>query len=271
MAALAEVTAVLEAIAPLRLAADWDAVGLLIGSRRATIDRVMTCLTLTEAVAREAVRDRVDMIVSHHPLPFRPVGRITDDSATGRVLLDLLGNGIAVWSSHTAWDSAAGGINDQLAEFMQLTNVVPLGPDAIDPTVGVGRVGEAPAGMTVADLARSLMKSLAAADASVTIAGCQIAGEATRPAGRVGIICGSGGEMVGAAQAAGCTTFLTGEIKLHDALAATAAGVSVIAVGHHASERFSMKVLARRLAESIPGSTCFSSRADVDPLGWIPA
>lgn len=271
MTTLAEVTAALEQIAPLRLAADWDAVGLLVGSRRATISRVMTCLTLSEAVAREAVQHGVDMIVSHHPLPFRPVGRITDDSATGRVLLGLLGSGIAVWSSHTAWDSAEGGINHQLAEFMHLTNVVPLEPDAVEPTVGVGRAGDAPAGITVADLARGLMRSLATADASVTIAGCHVAGDTTRLAGRVGIICGSGGEMVAAMQAAGCTTLVTGEIKLHDALAATAAGMSVITVGHHASERFSMGVLARRLAESIPGLTCFSSRADVDPLGWIAA
>lgn len=270
MAVLAEVIAALEQIAPLRLAADWDAVGLLVGTRRVTIGHVMTCLTLTETVVREAVQRDVGMIVSHHPLPFRPVGRITDDSATGRVLLDLLGGGIAVWSSHTAWDSAAGGINAQLAHFMRLAHVVPLEPDPIDPTVGVGRVGDAPAGITVADLARSLMQSLATADASVTIAGCQIAGEATCPAGRVGIICGSGGEMVAAAQAAGCSTLVTGEIKLHDALAATAAGVSVIAVGHHASERFSMGVLARRLAESLPGLTCFASSTDVDPLVWTP-
>jgi dinuclear metal center YbgI/SA1388 family protein len=271
MAALADIVASLERIAPLRLAADWDVVGLLVGSRRENIGRVMTCLTLTAAVAREAVQDGVDMIVSHHPLPFRPVGRITDDSATGRVLLDLLGSGIAVWSSHTAWDSAAGGINDQLAELMLLDHVMPLEPDTVEPTMGVGRAGAAPAGSTVADLARNLMKSLAAADASVSIAGCQIAGDTTRLAGRVGIICGSGGEMVAAARGAGCTTVVTGEIKLHDALAATAAEVSVIAVGHHASERFSMGVLARRLAESVPGLTCFASRADVDPLAWFPA
>jgi dinuclear metal center YbgI/SA1388 family protein len=271
MAALAEVIAALEAIAPLRLAADWDVVGLLVGSRRASIDRVMTCLTLTEAVAREAAQRGVDMIVSHHPLPFRPVGRITDDSTTGRVLLDLLGGGIAVWSSHTAWDSAAGGINHQLAEFMRLTNMVPLVPDPTDPSVGVGRAGQAPAGVTVADLARGLMKSLRAADTSVTVTGCHIVGEATRPAGRVGIVCGSGGEMVPALRGTVCTTLATGEIKLHDALAATAAGVSVIAVGHHASERFSMGVLSRRLAESLPGLTCFTSSADVDPLVWIPA
>lgn len=271
MAALADVIAALEQMAPLRLAAAWDAVGLLVGTRRTTIDRVMTCLTLTEPVAREAVQRGVDMVVSHHPLPFRPVGRITDESATGRVLLDLLGSGIAVWSSHTAWDSAAGGINDQLAALMQLAHVVPIEPDSIEPTVGVGRAGDPPAGMTVADLARGLMTSLAAADTSVAVTGCHVVGEAVRPAGRVGIVCGSGGEMVPALRGTGCTTLVTGEIRLHDALAATAAGVSVIAVGHHASERFSMGVLARRLAECLPGLACFTSSSDGDPLVWLPA
>ena len=85
MASLAQVIAELERIAPLRLAADWDSVGLLVGTRRDSIDRVMTCLTLTPEVAREAVRERADMVVTHHPLPFRPVGRITDGSSTGKI------------------------------------------------------------------------------------------------------------------------------------------------------------------------------------------
>ena len=271
MAALADIVAALEGIAPLRLAAEWDSVGLLVGTRRTTIDRVMACLTLTEAVAREAVRQRIDMILAHHPLPFRPVGRITDDSSTGRILLDLLGGGIAVWSSHTAWDSAAGGINDQLARMMQLDHAVPLQPDPSEPTVGIGRAGDAAAGVTVGGLATRLMNALGASDRSVAIAGCQVAGDVDRPAGRVGIVCGSGGELVPVAAAAGCTTFVTGEIRLHDAIAATAAGLSVIAVGHHASERFSMAGLAGRLADAVPGLSCEVSRADVDPLAWITA
>lgn len=271
MAVIADVIAGLERIAPLRLAADWDSVGLLVGSRRATIDRVMTCLTLTAQVAREAVREGAHMVVTHHPLPFRPIGRITDDSATGQVLLDLLAAGIAVWSSHTAWDSAAGGINDQLAGLMGLDRIAPIEPDAVEPTVGFGRAGNAPVGMTVASLARGLIKALAAADGSVAIPGCQIGGDPDRPAGRVGVVCGSGGELASVVSKAGCTTLVTGEIKLHDTLAATAAGLSVIAVGHHASERFSMSVLAERLAAAVPGLACFASRGDVDPLGWMQA
>ena len=90
MATLNDVTAFLQQIAPLHLAADWDAVGLLVGSRRESCERVMTCLTLTPDVAAEAAREAADLVVTHHPLPFRPVARVTDDTPAGASLLTLL-------------------------------------------------------------------------------------------------------------------------------------------------------------------------------------
>ena len=79
-----DVITALEHLAPLRLAAEWDNVGFLVGTKRPTIQRVMTCLTLTMEIAREAVSQKADLIVTHHPLPFRPVNRITEATATGR-------------------------------------------------------------------------------------------------------------------------------------------------------------------------------------------
>ena len=84
---LPEVTAALEAIAPLRLAAGWDSVGLLVAPRWSDIARVLTCLTLTPEVAAEAVREGANLVVTHHPLPFRPILRLTPETGTGRVLL----------------------------------------------------------------------------------------------------------------------------------------------------------------------------------------
>ena len=262
MPTLAEVTGSLEYIAPLRLAAEWDSVGLLVGTHRPQIARVMTCLSLTPEVAAEAVREQADMVVTHHPLPFRPVPRITADTSTGRVLLELIHAGIAVWSSHTAWDSAAGGINDQLAALLGLDHVAPIEPDAIHHLAGFGRAGTAPAGWSVAQLSSHVASRL-------HVKGVQGVGSPDSPAGRVGIVCGSGGESLAAVKQAGCTTFLTGEIKLHQALEARAMGLAVIAVGHHASERFSMEVLAGRLAEAVPGLSCWASRDEADPLQWL--
>ena len=264
MPSLDDVIAELEQLAPLRLAADWDNVGLLVGTGRTTIDRLMTCLTLTPDVAREAVADGADLVVSPHPLPFRPVGRITAETATGTVLMELLAAGIGVWSGHTAWDSAAAGINALLAEQLGLEHVGPIEPDETSPDTGFGRLGTAPAGRTVGDLASTLTQALGCP-------GCHVVGDAGRSAGRVGIVCGSGGETVAAVAASGCQTLVTGEIKLHNALDAVAHGLAVIAVGHHASERFAIEVLAERMAASLPGLHCWASRRECDPLVWQPA
>ena len=262
MPALATVTAALESIAPLRLAADWDAVGLLMSPRRPALERVMTCLTLTEDVAAEAVRRGADLVVSHHPLTFRPVARLTDESHVGRVLLALAGAGTGVWSPHTAWDSAAGGINDQLAVMLGLAHVAPLEPDAELPLVGFGRAGTAPEAMTVAGMARRV-------GAALRVRHVQLVGAADRPAGRVGIVCGSGGDCIPQVVRGACDTLLTGEITLHQAIEAAAAGLAVVAVGHHASERFSMAVLAERLTAAVPGLECWASEVEQDPLGWL--
>ncbi|MFN5314073.1 MAG: Nif3-like dinuclear metal center hexameric protein, partial [Planctomyces sp.] len=123
MATVAEICGVLRAIAPPDLAESWDNVGLLLGDEGADVGRLMTCLTLTEDVAEEAVSAGVGLVVTHHPLFFRPVKRLTSADAEGRVVLSLLRAGIAVCSAHTSWDSAELGINQQLAELLGLQGI----------------------------------------------------------------------------------------------------------------------------------------------------
>lgn len=116
----------LKTFAPLELAADWDNVGLLLGDCAAPLQSIMTCLTVTPESAREAVAAGVSLVVSHHPILFRPTKRLTTASAEGRMLLDLARAGCAVYSAHTAFDNCAGGINDLLAERLGLREVGPL-------------------------------------------------------------------------------------------------------------------------------------------------
>ncbi len=126
MLTVAAVIEYLERLAPTRLAADWDNVGLLLGDRAAPVSRIMTCLTVTPASAAEAVERQASLIVTHHPILFRAAKRLTADSAEGRMLLDLARASVAVYSPHTALDNAAGGINDLLARKLGLVDVGPL-------------------------------------------------------------------------------------------------------------------------------------------------
>jgi dinuclear metal center YbgI/SA1388 family protein len=123
---VASVVELLERFAPLHLAAEWDNVGLLLGDRAARVQRVMTCLTLTPDVAEEAIESKVRLIVTHHPILFRPLKRLTAAHPEGRMLMALIRAGIAVYSPHTAFDNTTGGINDILARRLALTEVVPL-------------------------------------------------------------------------------------------------------------------------------------------------
>jgi dinuclear metal center YbgI/SA1388 family protein len=126
MLTVATVLDYLERFAPPRLAAGWDNVGLLLGARDAPVQRLMTCLTLTPESADEAVRQQANLVVTHHPILFKAVRRLTTDTPEGRLLLDLARAGVAVYSPHTALDNTTGGINDLLAARLGLAGVGPL-------------------------------------------------------------------------------------------------------------------------------------------------
>lgn len=126
MTTIADVAGFLRRFAPPRLAASWDNVGLLLGDDTASVDRIITCLTVTPESAAEAIDERAQLIVSHHPILFRPTQRLTTATPEGRVLLSLAQANVAVYSPHTAFDNTAGGINDVLARGLQLTDVQPL-------------------------------------------------------------------------------------------------------------------------------------------------
>lgn len=126
MPTVADIAADLEAFAPTATAAEWDNVGLLLGDAATIVSRVLTCLTLTPEVAAEAVAAQAQLIVTHHPILFRGVKRITTATPEGRTLLTLALSGVAVYSPHTAFDNCAGGINDRLAAKLGLTEVRPL-------------------------------------------------------------------------------------------------------------------------------------------------
>ncbi|MBX9654375.1 Nif3-like dinuclear metal center hexameric protein [bacterium] len=112
---------------PRRLAESWDNVGLLLGDESAAVERVMTCLTLTPDVAREAIKEKVDLVISHHPVFFKKIGRLTAEGTEGAAY-QLARAGISLYSPHTSFDSGANGINEQIAQRLDLKNIKPLKP-----------------------------------------------------------------------------------------------------------------------------------------------
>jgi len=262
MVVLQQVCDVLARLCPPELAESWDNVGLLLGDPQIAIARIMTCLTVTDETVAEAVAGQASLVVSHHPLPFRPLARITTATPEGRCLLRLAAAGIGIYSPHTAFDSAAEGINQLWASALKLTEIAPLTiPADAPPTTGTGRCGKVAAGTTLAVLAGQVKQFL-------KIDRVQLVGRPDRVVERVGVACGSAGELHDAARQAQCDCLITGEARFHACLEAQATKLSLILVGHYASERFGVEQLAERLQREFPLMTVWASRDERDPLVW---
>jgi dinuclear metal center YbgI/SA1388 family protein len=258
MPTVAAIAAFLEQLAPFRLAEDWDNVGLLVGHRDRNVAKLMTCLTVTPASAAEAIEAAAELIVTHHPIPFAATKRLTADTTVGRMLLDLIAAGIAVFSAHTAFDSAGEGINQQLAAGLQLRGIAPLVPHAEGQ--GTGRWGWLADPLPLGQLAERLKQFLA-------IERLQMVGDPKQTVRTVAVACGAAGELLDAARQNDCDAMVVGEARFHTCLEAEALGIGLLLPGHFASERFAVECLADVLSQQFPDVRVWPSRREKDPIG----
>ena len=261
MTTLADVITFMEEVAPPRLSEDWDNVGLLVGDRAQSTDSIMTCLTLTPDVAEEAVAERAGVIVSHHPVLFRAVQKLTSESHEGSVLLRLIQQGTAIYSPHTSWDSAPAGINQQLAESLQLNEIRPLRALENEETQGSGRWGSLAETTTLGEFVQVVKQSL-------KIDNIQFVGDPGLKVSRVALACGAAAEFLEDARKSGCEALLTGEARFHDCLAARSHQMGMILPGHYMTERPAMESLAVRLARQFPKLRVWSSHVERDPVQY---
>lgn len=258
---LTQIIEFFDQFAPATLGEDWDNVGLLLGDPQQSVNKVLTCLTLTPDVAAEAIERQVDLIVSHHPILFRAVKRITTDTSDGKMVLDLITANIAVYSPHTRYDSAAGGVNQQLAELFQLSEIDvirPLSSETAD-NFGSGRYGSLPKPQPLVEFVQCVRDRL-------KLAHIQFTGDRTQMVSKVGIACGSAAEFMGDAQKLGCDVLLTGEARFHACLEARSRGMGLVQAGHYGSERPAMENLATILNDTFSDLVVSASAVETDPV-----
>jgi dinuclear metal center YbgI/SA1388 family protein len=265
---IADVVRFLQSLAPLDLAESWDNVGLLWGDPTQRVTRVMTCLTLSQDVADEAANRRAELIVAHHPILFRPVQRLTADTIEGRMLLGLAKQGIAVYSAHTAYDNARDGINHQLAEQLGLQAISVLRPmfaaterDTLSAEpIGSGRFGTLAPPRSLAELIVDLKSRLG-------VEHVDFVGRRETRIERLAIACGSAAEFIDDALQNNCQALLTGEARFHACLEARERGLALILIGHFASERPAMRILAEQIGSRFPALDVWASIVETDPIG----
>jgi dinuclear metal center YbgI/SA1388 family protein len=234
-----DILALINAVAPFETMEEWDNCGLLVGSSRREVSGILFALDVTEPVIDEAVRLGASLIITHHPLMFSPVRRITDEDYEGRLISRMLENRLSMIAAHTNLDRASGGINDVLAAVCGLSDV--SGSDFF-------RAGTLPSPVCARDYADRL--------AGILSTVVRVYGPADRMLNRVGLSSGSGGDSWTEASAAGCDAFVTGEIHHHVALAAADAGLVVFECGHFATEEPGLRALAQALQNSLNTVEC---------------
>ncbi len=259
MTTVSELCDFLDDFAPSNLAESWDNTGLLVGRQSNIVSRAITCLTLTPDVAEEAIKTKCQMIICHHPILFRATKRISDKDAEGRMLLSLIEAEIAVYSPHTAFDSAANGINHQIAAALKLLDVHPIKPDQSVPTTGAGRHGKLPDALPVAEFLSLISNSLNADRLEFC---CPL----NNPVKHIAIACGAAESFMQDAIRLGCDTFVTGEARFHSALAARTEGINLVLTGHYHSERPAVENLALTIADAFPGVIMRPSQVETNPL-----
>jgi dinuclear metal center YbgI/SA1388 family protein len=238
---------ILEDIAPLELAEEWDNPGLLIEPlKNRNIEKVLLTVDLTEDVAREAVQKKAGAVVTYHPLFFGGVHCLDKSNPQARSAMRLIQNNIAVYSPHTALDAAPGGVNDWLAGLFDGTVSV----------CGLVRVVKLNRPISFPMFGKTVRQQLKLKHVQIAPAGKTI---------RTVALCAGAG--ISALKEIKADCWLTGEMKHHDVLAAVQNGTGVILCGHTETERGFLPMFGKRLRRACgPEVQVVISKSDRAPL-----
>lgn len=224
-----EVLAILRQAAPEHYACAWDNVGLLVGSSKKEVKRIYLALDATDEVVEQAVSCGADLLVTHHPLIFSGLKRVTDEDFIGRRVQKLIAHDISYYAMHTSFDVSK--MADLAAE--RLGFVAPQSLEEMfeedGETKGIGKIGNLAQEMTLASCAQFVKKAF-------EIPAVKVFGNPKQKVKRAAVCPGSGKSEIPFALQKGAEVLITGDIDHHDGIDAVAQGLCVIDAGHYGLE-----------------------------------
>ncbi len=248
---MSELIAEIEVIAPRELEEEWDNCGMQINMGNQEIDKVLVALEITKSVIAEATMKGIDFIITHHPLLFRPIDVVDNNSITGNYIIDLIKAGISVYSAHTTFDGAFGGNNEYLADLLGLSRIRRIKNKRRPPNKGDyrefsdGRMGNFSEPITMETACRLVEDALGIKGDLRTV------GDPNKIISTVGLCTGAGGDAMDSAIRNGCDLFITGDVKHHDAQKAREKGICLIDAGHYGTEKIFAENFADKLRKNV--------------------
>ena len=255
MVKLTQITAFLEKLYPFEYAEDFDNIGLLVGRSEKEVSKILLCLDCDKNVVSEAISEGAQLIITHHPVIFTPVKRITDDTDFGKMLVSAMENGISIYSAHTNFDSAEGGLTDTVAKKLGL---YPIGV-----MEGVlGRLCTAPEGTSAKTLCKKIKEEFKIKNLYSTFT--------KNKKIKTVALCngGGGGSLVQTAQDLKADVYISGDLKHHEVSALKINDdIDFIEIRHYDSEVIVCDILKEKLEEKFGTSlTVIKASSQSSPL-----
>ena len=240
-----EIVQVIEAAYPREAALDFDNVGLLAGRTEKEVERVYIALDATDAVIDRAIEAGADMLITHHPLIFSPLKKVTDEDFVSRRVVKLIQNDISYYAMHTNYDVLGMAELAEKILGIRNTEVLDITMEKDGKPEGIGRIGELERPMTLEECCVYVKHKL-------NLGSLKVFGDMQAEVSRLAISPGSGKTAIAAAIAKGADVLVTGDIGHHDGLDAVEQGLSVIDAGHYGTEYIFIDDMRRFLEDKLP-------------------
>lgn len=248
-----DIIELLEALSPKKYACDWDNVGLLVGRKNKEINRILISLDASKEVVEYAVKNKVDMLITHHPMIFSAMKKINEDDFTAEKVLTLAEHGICYYAMHTNFD-AVGGMAELAAspKYMDLSDVSPVEicdncRDKSESVEGMGRYGNLPKPMTAAEVA-NFVKEKFHLDFVMLY---QKESQKDRVFDKIAMLPGSGKSEMMAVKKQGYDLYLTGDFGHHGGIDAMDMDMTIIDATHYGLERIFIDFMVEYLKDKV--------------------
>jgi dinuclear metal center YbgI/SA1388 family protein len=229
---------------------NWDNTGFQIGDPEKEIEKVLISLDLDRKVFQKAIEEKAQMIITHHPIIFKPIKSITKLNYKEKLIYDIIKEDIVVYNAHTNLDLADNGVNDTLAKVLGIKKIEPLKNiyeevllENKDKSYGYGRIGEIEK--------TSLFDYLDEVKKKLEVESLIVYGNMNRNISKVAVCGGSGGSFIYDAYLKGAHVYITGDIKYHEAQYANELGLTIVDGGHYHTEKVILPVIKEYLEKGI--------------------
>ena len=239
-----DIMKVIEATYPKHAALEWDNVGLLVGRTEKEVKKIYVALDATDEVIEQAVAANADMLITHHPLLFSPLKKITDEHFIGGRVVKLLQHDISYYAMHTNYDVC--GMADISAAILGLDGAETLEVTDKESMEGIGKVGDFSGPMSLQSCGEFIKEKF-------QLDSVKVFGDLSSTVQRVAICPGSGKGMTELALEKNADVLVTGDIGHHEGIDAVAQGLAIIDAGHYGLEHIFIEDMANYLRKNVEG------------------